>query len=309
MAKVARQSPRPTPRASSPKKQTPGGSPTPRPGSRSAPVRRQESSDDLQGYLGVTPLAMVLHGPSGVGKTEFAAHFPGAAFIYDPQEPGCVDLLKFNKIPEPLFMEMATDWKDTMGLLQKVADGYLKCETLVLDSLTGFEKLCFVHHCHENFNDDYSKEGFFSFQQGPSQASKTDWSDLIDLLDAVRRRNVSTIAIAHTQVKQYNNPEGPDYDRFIPYMQKDTWAAVHRWAQAIIFYKFQVNASKDRGATRTKAKDAERQLVTDWTPTADAKNRYGLEQYIDAGMSGKEAYENFEKAFREACSKAGTVCH
>jgi len=241
---------------------------------------------------------MVIYGPSGVGKTELAAHFPNAGFLYDPQEPGIVDLLAFRKVPEPMFKEKVIDHKDHLRMLEKVASGKLECETLVEDSLTGFEKLCFHHHCNEHYNGDLTKEGFYAYGQGPKQAAKFDWSDYIDLLDAVREAGINVILLAHAQVKPYNNPEGPDYDRFIPYLDKETWQAIHRWAQSLLFYNYCVSTEKK--GLKTKAKDGERQIVTSWTPAADAKNRYGLPQYIEAGCSGKEAYENFEAAFRKA---------
>jgi hypothetical protein len=281
------------------KKQVPR--PSPKPALRvSSPPKK--SAKTTEGYHGKSPLAMIMYGVPGVGKTEWAGHFPDVGFIYDPQEPGCQDLYEFGSIPKPTFMEEADSWSATIKLLEKVATGKLKCSTLVLDSLLGFEKLCFQYHCAKYFDNDWSKEGFYAFQSGPKNAAKTDWPELIDYCDAVRAVGTNVILLAHSEAKLFNNPEGPDYDRYIPVMDKATWAVCHRWAKAILFYNYQVSVEK-KGIKAKARQDEQRNIYCTWTPAYDAKNRYNLGSVIEAGGSGKEAYQNFERAFIKGASK------
>jgi len=247
---------------------------------------------------------MVVYGPSGVGKTSFAANFPKAGFLIDPQEEGIRDLVEFHQCPRPVFIEEADTFSGLIQVCEGVARDSRGIETLVGDSLTGFEKLCFIHHCEEYFDGDWSRQGFYSYQQGPKNAAKTDWPRFLEALDGVRAAGINVVLIAHSQVKGYTNPEGPDYDRYIPYMDKETWSAVHRWAKAILFYNYHVEIDRSKKlGPRDKARTEveERFIYTDWSPAFDAKNRWGLESLLDAGDSGEEAF----KAFRAAYKKVG----
>lgn len=264
----------------------------------SPPKRRGPVRGASQGsFLGKSALAVALYGPSGVGKTEWAAHFPDVGFVFDPQEPGISDLVEYNSAPEPLFAEEVMNFNNLLNTCDKIAEGKLKCGTVVFDSLTGMEKLCFQHHCREQFGNDWTKEGFYSYQQGPKNAAKTDWPLFVDRLQGIQAAGINVIVLAHSQVKVFNNPDGPDYDRFIPYLDKESWQVVHRWAKAVFFYNFDVDVDKKGLKNKAKKGSERRYIYTSWSPAYDAKNRYGLPDHIDAGSSGKEAYANFVKAF------------
>jgi len=245
---------------------------------------------------------MVVYGPSGVGKTSFCANFPKVGVIHDPQEGGILSLLQFKQCPEPVFHKEMDNFEKTLLFLEKVATDTLGIRTLVADSATGFEKLCFQYHCREHFDNDWSKEGFYSYQQGPKNAAKTDWPMLVDALDNVRRAGINVIIIAHSQVKNFQNPVGPDYDKYTPYLDKESWQVLHRWAQAVLFYNYYVDIEKKKGGIKPKVKEETecRQIYTQHSAAFDAKNWYGLEPIIDAGDSGTDAFDNFVRAFKSA---------
>lgn len=275
----------------------------PGPVSQSAPSRNHRpapSGSPKPGFHGKSPLALVVYGPPGVGKTEFAANFPKVGFLHDPQEDGINDLVEFNSCPDPVFVRECKDWQATLDACYDVAGGGTGVETLVLDSLSGIEKLCFLHHCAEHFKGDWSKEGFFAYQQGPKNAAKRDWPDLIDALNECRSQGVNVVLIGHSQVKPFNNPDGPDYDRWIPSVDKETWNAIHTWAKAVLFYNYAVTLDKSGIKAKADTSKDERLIFSQWSAAFDAKNRYGLDPVIDAGDSGAEAFANFESAFKRA---------
>lgn len=244
------------------------------------------------------PLTIVTYGPPGVGKSSWASYFPRPGFIIDPQEQGILELCTYGLAKEPVWTRIAKDWEDTdKHIADAVVDDSI--DTLVLDSLTGFEKLCFAYHCREQFDNDWTSSGFYAYQQGPVNAAKTDWPTLMEALDAVKDAGKNVVVLGHSQVKPYNNPEGADYDRFKPYLHNETWQQIHRWAKAVLFYNYVVEIDRKLKGPRTKANMAieQRNIYTSWSPAFDAKNQYGLPPVIDAGDSGKEAYKNFAASF------------
>lgn len=243
---------------------------------------------------------IVCYGPSGVGKSSIWSFLPKVGFIHDPKDEGIVDLTKFGQTPKPTWIEEAKDFEHTLSLLAEVANQEHDIEHLILDSLTGFELFCFQYHCAENFENDWSAKGFYAYMSGPKNAAKTDWPRLLDALDDVRRAGISVVAIAHSQVKTFNNPDGENYDQHMPYLDKETWQQTHRWAKAVLFYNLEVGLEKKGQKVKAKAGTEERAIYCDIGATFIAKNRWGIEARIDAGGSALEAYNNFMAAYMEA---------
>jgi hypothetical protein len=117
----------------------------------------------------------------------------------------------------------------------------------------------------------------------------------LDELRAARRMTI--FMLAHTKVKPFKNPTGPDYDRYMPDMHEKTWGLTHKWLDATFFGNFEVvvqMASKTSDITK-KGKGTggtARMLYTQRTAAYDAKNRFGLPEEIEMGESSSEAFTN-----------------
>lgn len=247
--------------------------------------------------IGPQPYITAVHGVGGVGKTSWAAHAPKPVFLIDDQELGIFDLMSSGQIDfEAQVLPKAGSWTQMMDMLDEVENSgaSLGYETLILDSSTGFEYLCFKHHCDEAFDGDWSRRGFFNYMQGPKNAAKTIWPEFLRKLLAIRANGMNVILIAHSQIKNFSNPEGPDYERWIPYLDKETWAITFRVMENVLFmnYYVDVETGKDK-VSRGKGKGNQRYLYTTWSAVHDAKNRWGLPPTIPMGDSAKEAYDNF----------------
>lgn len=289
MATVERQTTRrpPRPKMSEPKS------------SRPSKTRPKPKPKTEGGFLGRSAINMVVYGPPGVGKTSFASYFPKPGFVIDPQEDGIRTLVEYDRCPKPVFVEEAADFEALLQICNEIARGDYDIKTAVFDSLTGFEKLCFHYHCREYFDNDWTSRGFYSYQQGPKNAAKVDWPRFLDVLDDIRKAGINVVVIGHSMVKPYNNPEGADYDRFTPYLDKETWAQTHRWAKAVLFYNYHVDLDKAGPKPKARFESEARFLYAEWSPAFDSKNQYGLEALIDAGESGEEAFKNFKDAMKK----------
>ncbi len=248
-----------------------------------------------EGFFGRSPLALVVYGPPGVGKTSFAAHFPRPVFIHDPQELGIQILVEYKRVPAPVDMLEVDSFDRLIGTVEEVSERE-DCQTVVLDSTTGFQLLCFAHHCEEQYDGDWTKTGFLSFQQGPEGAASTDWPRFIDALNNCRAGGKNIVLLAHSWVKPFNNPEGPDYDRFYPAIHKTIWHVTHRWAQAVLFYNYYSEVRKEGPKNKADQDEDTRYIYTTRSPAHDAKNWMGLEPVIEAGHSGQDAFKAFKKA-------------
>jgi hypothetical protein len=239
------------------------------------------------------PLAVVLYGPSGVGKSSFCAQFPKPVFLCDTQEKGIVTLGKYKRVPQ---VEVITvhDFHSVLRELVELRNSDF--ETIVVESLTGVEKYCFKQVCSEHY--DGNMASFMSYFQGPRTSARDEWPKLFDACESVVEAGKNIIVTAHAHTKPFPNPEGPDFERWTPYCDKESWQVAHRWARCVLFYNYHYNISQE--GTRKKVKSREQRfLFAEWQPTADAKNQYGLPALIDAGDSGKEAYQAFVKCFEK----------
>lgn len=265
------------------------------PKSQSKPSAHQPvSQNDRQ------PFGCVLYGESGIGKTSFAAEFENAAFIVDPHERGIIDLVENKQCPEPLQINEVNGWLMLLQTCDDVASDR-DVKTVVFDSLTGMEQLCFMYHCKTYYNDDWSAKGFYSYMQGPKNAAKRDWPDLISKWEDLRANGKNVIVIGHSHIKPFSNPDGPDYDKYLPYLDKETWAITHVWAPMVLFYKFQVDLKKDGAKHKAEQNTEKRIICTSPSSTYAAKNRHNLPPVIVAGSSNREAYEAFIKAYERGC--------
>lgn len=297
-----------TTRIKVPKKVTRKSKTSPAPRSSKSSSRSSKSSSkgskgcpkpSSMGFMGRSPLSMVVYGPPGVGKTSFAAEFLEPGFVIDPQEEGIRTLVEYGLCKKPKWIEEAAAFPGLLKLCERIASGKMGIRTAVFDSLTGFEKLCFQYHCKEYFDDDWSSKGFYSYYAGPKNAAKTDWPRFLDALDMIRAEGINVILIAHSVVKPFANPEGQDYDRYKPYIDNETWLNTNRWAKAVLFYTYHVETEKKGPKAKAKTDIEERHIYTQWCPAYEAKNQYGLPPLIEGkDQSARSMYQAFEYCFQ-----------
>lgn len=247
------------------------------------------------------PNRYVLHGLEGWGKTSFAAQFPNPIFIQSKGETGLETLIDANQLPEtPHFPECKT-WNEMLGAIDYLTTSQHDYKTLALDTLNGAERLCHEHVCERDFQNDWTDRGFFSYNKG-YEVSLADFRAFFAALDALRAAQGMTILLlCHTKVKNFKNPDGPDYDRYQPDMHEKTWGLVHKWADVVMFGAFSATVVGQRGKEETDVSKRgkgtggqSRILYTSRRAAWDAKNRLGLSEEIDMGGSPIGAFAAFK---------------
>jgi len=218
------------------------------------------------------------------------------------EEGGINDLKLANLVDRKIPVRTVEDFTDMLSFLQELMNpDKHNFKHLVGDSLTGFERLCFDYCCEEEFEGDWSNQGFHSFQQGYDISKRKYWPMLLDALDEVREAGVNILLLGHSEIKRYDDPESDGYDRFIPSIHPKIWGITHRWADYVLFANFDVTVEKKKGGAKSRAEGGDtRTMYTQYSPAYDAKNRFDLPPTIDMGDSGEEAWSNFQEELENA---------
>ena len=249
------------------------------------------------------PSRLVFHGQGGIGKTSFAAHAPAPFFLLSPGETGLHTLIDSGQLPAIANIEVH-DWPSLLDLIEQLTTQDHAYKTLVLDVLDGFEKLANEYVCQVDFNGERGEKGFMGYQRGYKVVASGPWRELLAALDKLRSvKRMGIICLAHTGIGNFQNPAGPDYNRFVPDIFKDAWQLAYAWADIVLFGYHEVVVAKEKGDRKGKGQSGVRIMRTEYDATADAKNRHALPPEIEMGSSGAEAWANLVAAIQEGRKK------
>ena len=94
----------------------------------------------------------------------------------------------------------------------------------------------------------------------------------------MRQALLAIILIAHSDVKNFKNPLGTDYDRFQMRLHAKAAAIISDWCDDVLFANLDVQLEKvGKGkAARAKAVGGVRRVFTSRAPAYEAKNRHSL---------------------------------
>ncbi len=253
------------------------------------------------------PTRLILHGVEGVGKSSFGAYAPNPLFLMTRGETGLLTLIDSGRVPDRDHFEPADSWFLLMRQLDYVLNSKdVTNKTLVLDVLGGAARLCEEQVCNAMFKGDPLNYG--AYGKGV-EVTVGEWLKLFAKLDEIReKRRMAVVLLTHTIVKPFKNPEGDDYDRYVPEMNEKLWRQAAKWADVILFANFETFAKKERGELKAKGNSSGRRIMfTERTAAYDAKNRLGLPCEIDMGRAPEDSFPAFLAAAKAA--KAAGLQH
>jgi len=223
---------------------------------------------------------MLVYAVEGWGKTTMAAHSPNPLILYARDERGLDALVSKELIPD-VYANQIDTWEELLSTLDMLAADPQTVKTLVLDSIGTFERLCHEYVCAKHYKNDWSENGFASFQAGYGIAA-SEWIKLLHKLDKINSHGVIILILGHVQVKNTKNPLGADFMRYECAAHTKTMEATMRWLDAALFGKYDtiVEMAKDTGnIAKNKGKaigGTERIIHTQGCDAFQAKNRYGM---------------------------------
>jgi hypothetical protein len=237
---------------------------------------------------GYAPDRILLYGVEGIGKSSFASEAPQPIFLAAEEGIRHVDVPRFEGL---------SNFDDVLEVLRLLFTEDLGYQTLVIDTVGWVE-----HRIHEQARHEanMSLEKWNAYGHGVKHALSYHRRLLFALDEVQRRRSMEIILLAHAAVKNFPNPSGPDYNRYLPALQGDLTPDLYKqWADTVLFANYEDVVKESEGIGKAKGVETGRRLLhTTRTAAWDAKSRWNLPPEIE--MPKGESYAAYAAARKES---------
>ena len=206
------------------------------------------------------PIKVAIYSSPALGKTTFACSAPNA-FVLDTDKGSHPYDVAQRVVPE--------SWAEAKEWLEAVEKGSIKCDSLVVDSLTQFEAMA--------MQELFGLEGIASFGGGWGKGDKTlmaHWRVVMAQIERIWRGGKNVILTCHVKVKSYTDPMlANPYDRFQIALQEDVAGMVNQWSDYVLFLREDVVLQNGQSGNARAVSPGTRSIYTKRTPAYDAKAR------------------------------------
>lgn len=209
------------------------------------------------------PHRLVVYGPDGVGKTTFGANAPAPIFLGAEKGTAQIDVARF---PQP------KEWSDVQDAILTLLNEQHDYRTLVIDTLDWLEPLL---HTMIAKAESVSSIDDIAYGRGFNVALD-HWRRMLAQLELLSdKRGMNIVLLAHSQIRQFKNPQGDDFDRYELKLHHKASGLIREWGDAVLFATYETFAVKKEGRVRGMDSGA-RVIHTSRTAAFDAKNRHNL---------------------------------
>lgn len=254
------------------------------------PVRvRKVSLESVSRGVLDKPYRIFLYGVEGVGKTEFAFNAPKPIFISPEDGTGHLDTNRFENVGE---------WQDIVDAIDVLTSDDHDYKTVVLDTADWIEPMVWDHlvATRRKENGEPAKDiEDYGYGKGYNHAIDF-WRMLVAKLEYLQRvKSMNVIILAHSHVKNFKNPEGPDFERWEIAMNAKAAGVMVKWAETVLFARFEQFTDEDKKKRVRGVSTGNRVIHTQRTAAFDAKNRQGLPDTLPLDW---QAFDEAAKAGR-----------
>lgn len=231
--------------------------------------------EEVNGIQFSSGVKVVIYGQEGVGKSTFAAAFPGAVFI---DCEGSTTRMNVRRLQKPTSWQMLCD--EVEFVRQKHAEkGY---QTLIFDTFDWAERLALDDICAT-----HKVNGIEGLNYGKGwEYEKEMIGRFLDMTERLITEGVNVVFLCHAISRKTTTPEiMEEYDHWELKLGSKTTNKIapllKEWSDMTLFLAFQTNiiATDDKGK-KHKATSTKRVMYTTKSAWWDAKNRFGLPEVL-----------------------------
>ena len=209
-----------------------------------------------------SPVACVIHGVEGIGKTTLASQFPNPVILDTEEGSKRIDCARVR----------IKDWLALMSAMLDLAGDPQGFKTVVIDSIDWAEQLLRLH-LEKKLGKPVDE---LPYGRGFGVLSEA-FQQLINAADQLIDKGLHVVFVGHSEVKRCSPPDMDEgYDRYEIKLSKKVAPIVKEWADLILFtnYKTRVVEGSDGRKKATGGKT--RIMYAERSAAWDAKNRFGL---------------------------------
>ena len=216
---------------------------------------------------GIIPTAkkVVIYGPEGIGKSTFAAQFPGAVFIDTEGSTVHMDVAR---------VDAPRGWSDILTAINWFIQHPDQAGTLVIDTMDWAEAFAIRSVCATKKVD-----GIEDIPYGKGYVYVKDLvRDLLERLEELKAKGVNIVLTAHSIVKKFEQPdELGSFDRYaLKLNEKNVAPLVKEWADLLLFANYKTDILTTQDGKKKATGGRKRVMYTTHAAAWDAKNRFGL---------------------------------
>lgn len=240
------------------------------------------------------PIIATLFGEGGMGKTTLAAMFPAPVFIRT--EDGTASIVDH---PDALLFPVAQTTQDVFDGIEALATQEHDRKTLVVDSVTQFEKIAIREILDDEPNPKAKNmaaaHGGYGKAFGMLDKKHQDLREAVEWLATDRDMNV--VFLAHATVEELDLPDVDKYSRYTIQLHKNRqYDCVHHYSNNVDLVAFIRLKTLLRGATGEKKRalsDGEREIIAFPVASNVSKNRFGITKPIPFTFDQGNPFDNF----------------
>lgn len=236
----------------------------------------------------VKPPRILLYSFDGCGKTTFAAGAPDPFFID----------ANHGSLKHDVARILVNSWEETKEWTHAVETGQVKCSTLVIDSVTDLEAMSHVYL----FKGETINEFAGGYGRG-ADAAMAEWRVYFAQLERIWEQGKTIILVAHAQVRSFDDPTGPKFDRFEVASLPRLAGMLRQRVDYVFFAREEVVAAKSKNQSTKATTTGVRWMYTRRTPAYDAKAR-GTSLFPERVLL---SWADFEQAVKDDAKKSGDL--
>lgn len=246
------------------------------------------------------PIIATIFGESGLGKTTLAALFPAPVFIR--AEDGTASL---DGHPDALLFPVAKTTDDVMEAINSLASQKHDRKTLVIDSVTQFEKLATAEIVDSEPNPKAKNmaaaHGGYGKSFGILDRMHQELRTACDYL--VTDCGMNVVFIAHATVEELELPDVDKYSRYTVSLHKNRqFDCSHHYvnnADMVAFIRLKTFLRGTEGGKKRAISDGEREIICFPVASNVSKNRFGITAPILFDLGGAFPLEKYVANMKE----------